>query len=75
MSSIRLPITTQVVMLSVRKCAKDPSAYVRKTAAHAIPKLYSMDTDQGDALTEVIMDLVRDPSILVTGSALHALTL
>eukprot|EP01043_Picozoa_sp_COSAG02_P029614 COSAG02_NODE_1852_length_10661_cov_3.072429_7_plen_617_part_00 len=72
MSSIRLPITTQVVMLSVRKCAKDPSAYVRKTAAHAIPKLYSMDTDQEDALTEVIMDLVRDPSILVTGSALHA---
>ena len=72
MSSIRLPITTQVVMLSVRKCAKDPSAYVRKTAAHAIPKLYSMDTDQEDALTEVILDLVRDPSILVTGSALHA---
>jgi AP-3 complex subunit beta len=72
MSSIRLPITTQVVMLSVRKCAKDPSAYVRKTAAHAIPKLYSMDTDQEEALTEVIMDLVRDPSILVTGSALHA---
>ena len=72
MSSIRLPITTQVVMLSVRKCAKDSSAYVRKTAAHAIPKLYSMDTDQEEALTDVIMDLVRDPSILVTGSALHA---
>ena len=72
MSSIRLPITTQVVMLSVRKCAKDSSAYVRKTAAHAIPKLYTMDTDQEAALTEVIMELVRDPSILVTGSALHA---
>ena len=72
MSSIRLPITAQVVMLSVRKCAKDSSAYVRKTAAHAIPKLYSMDAGQEEALTEVIMDLVRDPSTLVTGSAIHA---
>lgn len=27
-------------MLAIRKCAKDSSAYVRKTAAHAIPKVY-----------------------------------
>ena len=59
-------------MLSIRKCAKDGSAYVRKTAAHAIPKLYSIDAGQEKALTSVIMDLVRDPSVLVTGSAVHA---
>jgi AP-3 complex subunit beta len=72
MSSIRQENTVELVMLSIRKCAADASAYVRKTAAHAIPKLYSMDRGQQAALTKVTMDLVRDPSILVVGSAVHA---
>jgi AP-3 complex subunit beta len=72
MSSIRLDITIQVVMLSIKKCAKDSSAYVRKTAAHAIPKLFDMDADQREPLIEVIMDLMRDPSTLVIGSAVAA---
>lgn len=29
-----------IVMLAIRDAAQDMSPYVRKTAAHAIPKLY-----------------------------------
>ena len=29
-----------VVVLAVKKCAADPSPYVRKAAAYAIPKVY-----------------------------------
>ncbi len=28
------------------QCVNDSSAYVRKAAAHAIPKVYSLDRDQ-----------------------------
>jgi hypothetical protein len=39
MSSIRVAVIVPVVILAVRKCAVDPSPYVRKAAAHAIPKV------------------------------------
>jgi len=28
------------VMLAIKKCISDLSPYVRKTAAHAVPKIY-----------------------------------
>lgn len=40
MSSIQVPMIAQIVLMAVRKCASDPSAYVRKTAAFAVPKAY-----------------------------------
>jgi AP-3 complex subunit beta len=40
MSSIRVPMISQIVTFGIKKCAKDPSAYVRKAAAMAIPKVY-----------------------------------
>lgn len=33
-----------IVMLAIKDSASDMSAYVRKTAAHAIPKLYRFDS-------------------------------
>jgi len=39
MSSIRVNVIVPVVILAVRKCAVDASPYVRKAAAHAIPKV------------------------------------
>ena len=36
------------------------SPYVRKTAAHAIPKLYSLDPEQKDQLVEIIEKLLKD---------------
>lgn len=40
LSSIRVPMIVPIVMLAIKDSASDMSPYVRKTAAHAIPKLY-----------------------------------
>lgn len=40
LSSIRVPVIVPIVMLAIKDSATDMSPYVRKTAAHAIPKLY-----------------------------------
>lgn len=43
LSSIRVTMIAPIVMLAIRDAAADMSPYVRKTAAHAIPKLYRCD--------------------------------
>ena len=40
MSGIRVPVISPIVLLAIKKCMTDLSAYVRKTADHAIPKCY-----------------------------------
>lgn len=40
LSSIRVTIIVPIMMLAIKEAASDMSPYVRKTAAHAIPKLY-----------------------------------
>src|ERR1700710_1657648 len=40
MSGIRVPVISPIVLLGIKKCVADMSPYVRKTAAHAIPKCY-----------------------------------
>jgi AP-3 complex subunit beta len=40
MSGIRVPVISPIVLLGIKKCISDPSPYVKKTAAHAIPKCY-----------------------------------
>lgn len=48
------------------------SPYVRKTAAHAIPKLYDLDPEQKEDLVMVIEKLLSDQTTLVVGSAVMA---
>ena len=50
------------------------SPYVRKTAAHAIPKLYSLDPEQKDQLVEIIEKLLKDQTTVWQCSCLHYLT-
>lgn len=40
LSSVRVKMISPIVMLAIRDASLDMSPYVRKTAAHAIPKLY-----------------------------------
>ena len=40
MSGIRVPMIGPIVLLAIKKCIVDLSPYVRKAAAHAIPKCY-----------------------------------
>ena len=53
LSSIRVPVIVPIVMLAIRDSAVDMSPFVRKTAAHAIPKLHSLDPDQKEELVSM----------------------
>ncbi|KAI8972988.1 adaptin N terminal region-domain-containing protein [Pilobolus umbonatus] len=72
MSGIRVPVISPIVLLGIKKCITDPSPYVRKTAAHAIPKCYSLDASQKDTLVEIIATLLKDRSDIVIGSTIMA---
>uniref|UniRef100_A0A5S6QMZ7 AP-3 complex subunit beta n=1 Tax=Trichuris muris TaxID=70415 RepID=A0A5S6QMZ7_TRIMR len=72
LSSIRVPIIVPIMMLVIRESARDMSPYVRKVAAHAIPKLYQLDADQKDQLVDIISQLLGDMTTLVIGSAVNA---
>lgn len=56
MAGIRLHVISPLVLVAVTKCSRDPSAYVRKCAANALPKLYDLHQEQNvSALEEVIL--------------------
>jgi len=40
LSSIRVQMIAPIIVLSIKEAVNDMSPYVRKTAAHGIPKLY-----------------------------------
>lgn len=72
MSSIRVPLISQLVSVSLKTASTDSSPYVRKTAAHAIPKLYSLDPSQEPQILEILATLLNDDAIMVLGSAIAA---
>ncbi|XP_071846020.1 AP-3 complex subunit beta-2-like isoform X2 [Apostichopus japonicus] len=72
LSSIRVPMIVPIMMLAIKESVNDMSPYVRKTAAHAIPKLYSLEPEQKEELVEVIGKLLADKTTLVAGSVVMA---
>ncbi|VUZ52895.1 unnamed protein product [Hymenolepis diminuta] len=72
LSSIRIPVIAPILMLAVRDGSVDLSPYVRKTVAHAIPKLYSLEPEEKESLVEIINKLLEDKSTVVAGSAIQA---
>jgi len=72
MTSIRVPDIIQIQLLAVRKCATDSSPYVRKCAAVALTKIYSLDPEQLSNLKQILDKLLRDSSTMVLGSAVAA---
>lgn len=76
-----------VMMLAIRESVRDMSPYVRKVAAHAIPKLFALDPELQNQLIECIDFLLGiliirnfelfltnkgDKRTLVLGSAVYA---
>lgn len=74
LSNIRVAVIVPIVMLAIRDAVADLSPYVRKTAAHAIPKLYHLDQKLKCELVIVIQKLLQDTAVLVVGSAVMAYT-
>ncbi|CAG9855394.1 unnamed protein product [Phyllotreta striolata] len=74
LSSVRVKVISPIVMLAIKDASADMSPYVRKTAAHAIPKLNSLDPDMKPELITIIQKLLADKTVLVIGSAVMAFT-
>uniref|UniRef100_F1KVB7 AP-3 complex subunit beta n=1 Tax=Ascaris suum TaxID=6253 RepID=F1KVB7_ASCSU len=72
LSSIRVPMIAPIMLLAIRESVRDMSAYVRKVAAHAIPKLYALEEGLQGELIECIDYLLGDKRTLVLGSAVYA---
>ncbi|KAF9433376.1 AP-3 complex subunit beta-2 [Entomortierella beljakovae] len=72
MSGIRVPVISPLVILGIKKCVTDLSPYVRKIAAHAIPKCYQLDPAQKDSLIDIISTMLGDNSTFTIGSVIMA---
>ncbi|KAD2805121.1 hypothetical protein E3N88_38498 [Mikania micrantha] len=73
MAGIRLHVISPLVMVAVRKCARDPSVYVRKCAANALPKLNDLRLEENASeIIEIIGILLNDNSPGVAGAAAAA---
>uniref|UniRef100_A0A1I8JH47 AP-3 complex subunit beta n=1 Tax=Macrostomum lignano TaxID=282301 RepID=A0A1I8JH47_9PLAT len=72
LTSIRVPVILPIQTLALQDAVSDMSAYVRKTAALAIPKIYSLDPETKPQLMGVIEKLLADKTTLVVGVAIQA---
>ncbi|KAK3005128.1 hypothetical protein RJ639_017852 [Escallonia herrerae] len=73
MAGIRLHVIAPLVLVAVGKCARDPSVYVRKCAANALPKLHDLRLEEiTPAIEEVVGTLLNDNSPGVVGAAAAA---
>ncbi|KAF7849574.1 hypothetical protein BT93_L0619 [Corymbia citriodora subsp. variegata] len=73
MAGIRLHVVAPLVLVAVNKCARDPSVYVRKCAANALPKLFDLRIEENtSAIEEVVGILLNDNSPGVVGAAAAA---
>ncbi|KAI3731097.1 hypothetical protein L1987_62280 [Smallanthus sonchifolius] len=73
MAGIRLHVISPLVLVAVRKCSRDPSVYVRKCAANALPKLHDLRLEENaTSIIEIIGILLNDNSPGVVGAAAAA---
>ncbi|EEH22658.2 hypothetical protein PABG_04869 [Paracoccidioides brasiliensis Pb03] len=69
MSGIRVPVISQIVSLAIKRGCGDMSPHVRKAAALAIPKCYSLDPSTLPQLLECLSTLLGDSQYFVAGPA------
>ncbi|KAL3650143.1 hypothetical protein CASFOL_006546 [Castilleja foliolosa] len=73
MAGIRVHVIASIVLVAVGKCARDPSVYVRKCAATALPKLHDLHLEEHtSSIEEIVGMLLKDNSPAVIGAAASA---
>ncbi|OJD26898.1 hypothetical protein ACJ73_01709 [Blastomyces percursus] len=72
MSGIRVPVINQIVSLAIKRGCGDMSPHVRKAAALAIPKCYSLDPSTLPQLLEYLSILLGDSQYFVVGPAVSS---
>ena len=70
LTSIRLPLIAQILILSVKAAVDDISPYVRKTAAHSIIKVFELEPSHASVLIKFINSLLNDPHKMVVNSVI-----
>lgn len=71
-TSIRVPMVVHLVVMALRSAVKDGSPFVRKIAAHALPKVVRTDVEQEGAAVEMVASLLGDREPMVLASAVVA---
>jgi len=76
MSYIPIPVVTESLTENLRHCLKDRDAYVRKTAAICVAKLYAADPRRAEkgGFVEMLRDLMLDSNATVVANAVAALS-
>ncbi|KAJ3515807.1 hypothetical protein NLJ89_g1527 [Agrocybe chaxingu] len=76
MSYIPIPVVTDALTENLRHCLKDRDAYVRKTAAICVAKLYNADLRRAEkgGFVEMLRDLMLDSNATVVANAVAALS-
>ncbi|KAF9451072.1 Adaptor protein complex beta subunit [Macrolepiota fuliginosa MF-IS2] len=76
MSYIPIPVVTESLTENLRHCLKDRDAYVRKTAAICVAKLYAADPRKAEkgGFVELLRDLMLDSNATVVANAVAALS-
>ncbi|KZT73489.1 hypothetical protein DAEQUDRAFT_754362 [Daedalea quercina L-15889] len=74
LSGLNMPVIASILVLAIKKTASDVSPYVRKAAALALPKCYSLDPSHQPELIQVLTNLLRDRSPLSIGAVAAAFT-
>ncbi|TFK42623.1 adaptin N terminal region-domain-containing protein [Crucibulum laeve] len=76
MSYIPIPVVTEALSENLRHCLKDRDAYVRKTAAICVAKLYTADPRRAEkgGFVEMLRDLMLDSNATVIANAVAALS-
>ena len=72
MTSIRVRDIVQIQLMAIKKCATDPSPYVRKTACAALPKVHALEPEQKAELVVIIEPLLGDGKTMVLSAAMMA---
>lgn len=71
MSGLRVPVISQIVSLAIKRGVSDMSPHVRKAAALAIPKCYSLDPNSLPQLLDFVDILLGDKQYFVVGPAVQ----
>jgi vesicle coat complex subunit len=76
MSYIPIPEVMDALNENLRHCLKDRDAYVRKTAAICVVKLYNADPRRAEkaGFVEMLRDLMLDSNATVVANAVAALS-
>ncbi|KAH0454565.1 hypothetical protein IEQ34_016489 [Dendrobium chrysotoxum] len=69
MAGIHLHVVAPLVLAAIRKCARDPSSYVRKCAVNALSKLLDLLPEENTDLEELVNIFMSDHSLGVVGAS------